>query len=795
MHQVTSLIVLLLLAFTQLQAQSTELLVEKLARSIDKAYQNDGYDKAVALATLGIDFLAPDDPAMQRLYYETVYLSNDAEYYDGIDGDYNTLSFMALDWSPNGRVLALATSESEIRIYNAGNWKDYTTISTNVGSVLDVAFSPDGRKLAYSGSDGSVIIEHLDTKEELNNWEHADYIRALDWSPNGKLLAAGGDENTLFVYNTGDGEQLHAFTAHSDWIKGVSFSSDGRLLAAASDDNTATVWSVEDGILLKVHRDHKDYCRDAAFSPKGETLATVSDDQNIYLYSPANENVPDANLQGHEAWVMSVCWSPDARMLATADNEGGIVVHNLRTDEQEHFNSFNTSTSWTDIDFSADGNQIAVTSSEEVAIYGLGQSAPIARILVTEPTGTLDNEEAQDIDVLVEILPGATSIHPSPDGNKLAIIDADYQVSVMDLVDNKLLYQLDGHEDWIRSVDWSPNGQMIATGSDDQQVGLWDANDGTLLSMLASHTDWVRSVAWSPDGKVLLSGGDDGIIRAWDPVKMEELTATEPVGSYVMYVSWSPKQQHFAGQDDNGYITIYSATNNKLLAESEEMTVSGSVRWMSDDLLIAQNSDNGQLIQWSSDTGFTPYNKVSNIVAKHQNNTATAHGPYIVLSDNTQQLLEGHSGIITHLEWSPDGKHLLSVATDYRLGIWTTEQSEPIALLNYSGSNTPYFYWPEEGSGFYAAGFSQEVVLPTTQLRDNRSDIATATAGFSNVDIQSYQIAEIFLSRDAVVEQLLDSGANSLLTAIANYYQQRADLLPNATADQKRADLFRSAAE
>ncbi|RMF01822.1 MAG: hypothetical protein D6772_04290, partial [Bacteroidetes bacterium] len=88
------------LFFLKGQGQSTDFLVEHLHRQIEKAQQMQGQELAWKLACFGRRYLAPDDAAMQRLYYETYYLPelNIYEEEEELENGFN-----AADWSPNGK--------------------------------------------------------------------------------------------------------------------------------------------------------------------------------------------------------------------------------------------------------------------------------------------------------------------------------------------------------------------------------------------------------------------------------------------------------------------------------------------------------------------------------------------------------------------------------------------------------------------------------------------------------------------------------------------------------------------
>lgn len=777
-------------------AQSTDLKIEQLKQQIKISGEREGRSTAIGLAILGADYLAPGNAEIDRLIYETYYSTT---AYEDYDEGYAELTFNATDWSPDGNQLAVAMSDGSIRIYDANQFSNYERISINDGGVLDVSWSPNGDYLAYGGVYGEVGYLNTSTWTQVHQWTEGDYMRAVAFSPDNKRIAAGGDENILFVYNLESKEQERAFAAHTDWIRSVSWSANGTKVAAASDDNTATVWSITQGNLMKTHRDHGDYCRDAAFSSKGDMLATVSDDLNVYIYEPATEDVPGQNLKGHENWVMAVDWSSDNRMLATADNTGGIIVHNMKNGDQTFYNSVDEGTSWMDIDFSKNNEQIAVTGGYELAIYTIGQSTPSERLTpegVVGAEATSEASEDQLEELLSTLLTGAVGIEPSADEARMGIINESYELNVVDMKQGVLVYTIDGHEDWIRNISWSSDGRLVATASDDQMVGIWDAATGEMQQLLSGHSDWVRDVAFSPDNKVLASAGDDGVLRFWDTETGDELSSTDNIGSYLMTVNWSADQAYLAAESSENRLHVWNAKNNELIFSSSIDVVQGSAKWIGNKELEVHSME-GKLYTWNGGDELTLASSSAGVEAKNESGTtATALGTYIAVAGTNKQLMEGHNGTITALDFSPNGKYLVSQTTEGEVGLWEPATGKRLAVLNVTDGVVKPLWWSKDGSGFYIPGAPGKVELPTSSIRES------LTAGdykdvFTEEDIRRYRLNEILLSDANAVAKLKANANPAFLSAIADYYDQRAAAAQVAginSEDAAKAEAFRAAA-
>jgi eukaryotic-like serine/threonine-protein kinase len=110
-------------------------------------------------------------------------------------------------------------------------------------STSCVAFSSDGRRLAWTGEDLAVAIWELDTEvEPVACLGHTGLVTSLAFSPDGKRLVSAGEDGVVKLWDTGTGQEALTLPGHSGAIRSVAFSPDGRVLAAAGDDGAIVIW-------------------------------------------------------------------------------------------------------------------------------------------------------------------------------------------------------------------------------------------------------------------------------------------------------------------------------------------------------------------------------------------------------------------------------------------------------------------------------------------------------------------------------------------------------------------------
>src|SRR5690606_11500858 len=125
--------------------------------------------------------------------------------------------------------------------------------------------------------------------------EHLAPVRALAFSSDGNLLAAGGGQvqvsesrpvdNNISVWDMNTGETAHRLGAHVAAVRSIAFSPDGNSLISGSDDNSVILWNLAEGTFVRRHSGHRDTVRIVAFSPDGSQFASGSNDISIIVWN------------------------------------------------------------------------------------------------------------------------------------------------------------------------------------------------------------------------------------------------------------------------------------------------------------------------------------------------------------------------------------------------------------------------------------------------------------------------------------------------------------------------------
>ncbi|MEJ7616206.1 MAG: WD40 repeat domain-containing protein [Pyrinomonadaceae bacterium] len=152
-------------------------------------------------------------------------------------------------------------------------------------------------------------------EESLTLKGHTHWIIAMTFSPDGRMLATGGNDMTG---NCGiqPAAELATLKGHRGSFSVVAFSPDGKTLATGSEDRTVRLWDTAAGRELATLRGHGYGISSIAFSPDGKTLATASGDQTVKSWDVATWR-ETVTFTGNAEPVYAMAFSPDSKVLAT----------------------------------------------------------------------------------------------------------------------------------------------------------------------------------------------------------------------------------------------------------------------------------------------------------------------------------------------------------------------------------------------------------------------------------------------------------------------------------------------
>jgi WD40 repeat protein len=663
--------------------------------------------------------------------------------------------------SRNGRMVMTGSEDETARLWDVGS-----------GQVVRsfVGFTIHGPHALAFGSEGQVVIGDrravgvydATTGREIRSINVLDRERFVV-SPDGRVLVtAGGTVATkIDMWDLTTGLELSKDPAGSFALP-LAFSSEGHRLVTqrrvAGVYGSITVWETATGKKVKTV-DHSGEVRAAALSPDGRMLALQAADRTIVVKDVDSSRVLQQfslTLSPETGRTTGIRFSPDSRLLATADSENLVRLWDLHTGREAK------SYRGTAVDFGNDGKTLVVgvmdgtpllrnldngtetkfSSGGTTAIVDLAVTSDGRKALVAMEDGTVKLWDLTTGQILRSLTgPAESSIAISRIGGLLATAGGgDGSVAVWEFMTGRKLLSVkapQGTEADVQDrtvVSLSPDGSLLAVGLR-SRVSLYDVltgkelrqltleNPGGLLkkidqyvnpsSWLAKATEyvegsvrrgqenmrreyWVRALALSPDGKYLATAMDRGIYL-WD----------SKTGKFDHQVLESGGA--LTKEEEEDLRTAASMINMQNLAFSSEgeMLIGAGPTWIGKWELHPGVLTN----LWRSMSGIDPsvglpINRKRELgyrglgVSLDGKLAVLGHGRLVKLWDveNDRDLrnLTGHTADVTAVAMTPDGRLVISGSQDGMVKVWEAKTGQEVASLMALGNEDYVAVTPDQ---------------------------------------------------------------------------------------------------
>ncbi|WP_327252428.1 nSTAND1 domain-containing NTPase [Streptomyces sp. NBC_01244] len=590
----------------------------------------------------------------------------------------HTSDVVAVSLAPEGRVLATASWDRTVRLWNVtdAHHPVQLAVLNQPERLMSVAFGEGGRVLATASERTVRLWDVTDRRAPAALGTLPDQRSAPTWvayRPDG-ILATGHADGTARLWKANDPRHPHLLATlpgHTHEVTSATFSPDGHTLATTGD-TTTRLWDVTDPAhptLQDVLRGHTDTVTSAAFSPDGRTVATGSWDRTARVWDIARTQ-PPAVLLGHPAIVWSVAFSPDGSTLVSV---GG-------------------STQFWDMATPASPKR---TSTLQGGFYQTAFS-PDGHVLATSDRllDLRDLSLATHDDVV-------TSLAYAPGGRLLASASWDGTARLWQVTGGRALWPLSvlrGHSRFVRCVAFSPDGRTLVTASEDATVRVWDVTDPRrprLASVLSPGGGEVGGAGFAPNGRLLAvwALGAAGLWDLTDPGSPRRLSRIAEDGPDVTMASFRPDGRTLVtSSGESGSLRLWDIGDprspRELPSPYRSDPLTGGVFSPDGRRLAAFHRTDKTVWLMNTDTIGRPTGvrrlpasgswlyRLAFDTAGRRLAAGAADGKTLlwdVAGATTPTVLTGHANPVPAVTFSPDGATLSTGGNDFTIRLWDTD--------------------------------------------------------------------------------------------------------------------------
>lgn len=355
----------------------------------------------------------------------------------------------------------------------------------------------DPEEATYGRTEGLNIHDMVMIKTKIRSLiqvtkAHYGAVNCLDYNDTSTLLASGGNDYSVKIWDELASNQIESFDYHSGYVKAVVFSPDGKIVASASQDKSVKLWDIQQKKLITSLEAHISSVEALAFSSDGKLLVSGAMDTSIIIWDTHTHKKTttlDENLSG----ICSLALSHNDKYLASATEDGVIRIWDMGS--KQVISSINPD----------------VPSKSFVAFHP--SKALLAYASYSAGVKIIDLETQQ---IIATLDINATAITFSDSGDTIALGRDDGSIILWEhaLQDQYTVLKQDTEEYYLQEFDMSnPN---LATVLNGDVIEVWSKSQEELISTIKMSTLALNALTFSKNNRYLACAKSDGFLQIWE---------------------------------------------------------------------------------------------------------------------------------------------------------------------------------------------------------------------------------------------------------------------------------------
>jgi WD40 repeat protein len=605
----------------QAQRQATTLAdqfeVAALASEAREALESD-VDLSLLLARAAVELPegSPTDPDVQNALQLAVDQSPVVQVLRGHGPAVSAV------YSPNGQLIATYHDDHAIVVWEASSGDELYTLPALPGGLINpssLVFSPDGNQITAVAADGRVAVWPAVADAGEPTWitPHGDASSfQVAFSPDGRRLASVGITGLSVVDRSG--RSLRGFdTGESGNLRGdeVEWTPDGKQLVVGDTKGVVSVWDPDSGRRLRDIVSHPSGITAIDVSPDGSMVASISETVVQVNETATGEGVYYLDRGG----LSDISFSADGTRVVAIDQWGTALVTD--TSEGKTMRSVTAtgmSVRTLDLDPSNAGRAVVTTESGAPAIWDVTASHYDYEAAI-EPlpeggviTGSWDGSVvAWKADLTPRVLLPASwdpvqDLEVSQNGQRIAVARKNAGVEVIDASDSRLVFSMSMGEQGAWAVALSPDGRFVAGGDGGGRVTVWGVTTGTEIASVDQHSGSVISLEYSAEASQLVSASNDQTAIIWDVDPQVRPARKLQLETRARAAAWNNTGTLIAVGGEDGSVQFWDPATGERLHEGSADGHAKVVRDLAFNAAgdqLASASEDRSIIVWDTDNG------------------------------------------------------------------------------------------------------------------------------------------------------------------------------------------------